>query len=587
MGPPIHSTLVLSLPINLFQLIPDGEVKESVKTGCWFGEAFLFTNSTNRLQYYVGGELVSVAHLDQPMYLLGYLASENRVFLINRDLKVVSYTLSLSVLEYESAVLRGDFESADAILPNIPMAARTKVAHFLERQGFKQQAMRVTVDPEHKFDLAIQLDDVTTAYDLIKEEDVEGNEAKWKQLAEVALKACNFSLAQECFGKTQDYASFLLIASSCGDIDMMQKLACDASAAQVDNLAFLAHLLLGNLEACLELLLKSEKYPEAAFFARTYLPSKASEAVEKWRKWLEVLHPKAAEALANPSQYPNLFPHWEECLAAEKWLAEDHKKRKNLSATAYPQQTPLWERNVAEEMAASKPLSADLLDVQKEMEFVPTPPHDPMEELFGTQDMQAEEKGGFASFPDFSEPKESTPLFSEAPEVKKEKEDVFAPLEPPAPVVESKSDPIDDLLKLSQVHMEEIGAQNDVEEEDKEEEQDEPFHDVGQQEDVVNPFAPLSTTEKQPLGLDNFDAELEQQLAAFNIGVSEGVQQKPPSQKKVLADDDGWVDENDDDGDGEEGGGSDDFKCVERGRESDHLAKTLLQITAPKECLSR
>lgn len=194
--------------------------------------------------------------------------------------KVVSYTLSLSVLEYESAVLRGDFESADAILPNIPMAARTKVAHFLERQGFKQQAMRVTVDPEHKFDLAIQLDDVTTAYDLIKEEDVEGNEAKWKQvslqsccksrlelsiskrlaciyylpfqLAEVALKACNFSLAQEYFAKTQDYASFLLIASSCGDTNMMQRLASDASEAQVDNLAFLAHFLLGNLEACLE-----------------------------------------------------------------------------------------------------------------------------------------------------------------------------------------------------------------------------------------------------------------------------------------------------------------------------------------------
>lgn len=63
-------------------------MKESVRTGCWFGEAFLFTNAANRLQYYVGGELVLVAHLDQPMYLLGYLASENRVFLINRDLKV-------------------------------------------------------------------------------------------------------------------------------------------------------------------------------------------------------------------------------------------------------------------------------------------------------------------------------------------------------------------------------------------------------------------------------------------------------------------------------------------------------------------
>ncbi len=74
--------------MTLLQLIQDGEVKESVKTGCWFGDAFLFTNASNRLMYYVGGELVTVAHLDRPMYLLGYLASENRVFLADRDLKV-------------------------------------------------------------------------------------------------------------------------------------------------------------------------------------------------------------------------------------------------------------------------------------------------------------------------------------------------------------------------------------------------------------------------------------------------------------------------------------------------------------------
>lgn len=59
-----------------------------MKTGCWFGDAFLFTNASNRLMYYVGGELVTVAHLDRPMYLLGYLAAENRVFLSDRDLKV-------------------------------------------------------------------------------------------------------------------------------------------------------------------------------------------------------------------------------------------------------------------------------------------------------------------------------------------------------------------------------------------------------------------------------------------------------------------------------------------------------------------
>ncbi|VDN24990.1 unnamed protein product [Dibothriocephalus latus] len=73
---------------TLLEKVVHEEVKESVKTGCWFGDAFLFTNSANRLLYFVGGELVTVAHLDRPMYLLGYLASENRVFLSDRDLNV-------------------------------------------------------------------------------------------------------------------------------------------------------------------------------------------------------------------------------------------------------------------------------------------------------------------------------------------------------------------------------------------------------------------------------------------------------------------------------------------------------------------
>lgn len=94
----------------------------------------------------------------------------------------MSYALSVSVLEYESAVLRGDFEAADAILPRVPMAARTKVAHFLDRQGFKAQALRVSTDPEHQFSLAIDLAELKTAYGLIRDEDVEGNESKWKQV---------------------------------------------------------------------------------------------------------------------------------------------------------------------------------------------------------------------------------------------------------------------------------------------------------------------------------------------------------------------------------------------------------------------
>ena len=53
-----------------------GEVSETVKTGLWVGDCFIYTNSVNRLNYYVGGEIVTVAHLDRTMYLLGYIPQD-------------------------------------------------------------------------------------------------------------------------------------------------------------------------------------------------------------------------------------------------------------------------------------------------------------------------------------------------------------------------------------------------------------------------------------------------------------------------------------------------------------------------------
>ncbi len=90
--------------------------------------------------------------------------------------------------------MRKDFETADKVLPIIPKDQCTRVAHFLEKQvcalfrrfsvnwlgnkrtlilkGFKQQALLVTNDNEHKFDLAIQLGDLKIAYDIAIDADV-------------------------------------------------------------------------------------------------------------------------------------------------------------------------------------------------------------------------------------------------------------------------------------------------------------------------------------------------------------------------------------------------------------------------------
>lgn len=41
------------------------EIPEIVKTGIWVGDCFIYTNSLNRINYYVGGEIVTISHLDR------------------------------------------------------------------------------------------------------------------------------------------------------------------------------------------------------------------------------------------------------------------------------------------------------------------------------------------------------------------------------------------------------------------------------------------------------------------------------------------------------------------------------------------
>ena len=57
-----------------------------------------------------------------------------------QDLNVVSYYLPVSVLEYQTAILREDFETAERILPKIPADQRSKIARFLEAQGAARPA---------------------------------------------------------------------------------------------------------------------------------------------------------------------------------------------------------------------------------------------------------------------------------------------------------------------------------------------------------------------------------------------------------------------------------------------------------------
>jgi len=326
-----------------------GEVSESVKTGLWVGDCFIYTNTVNRLNYYVGGEIVTVTHLDRTMYLLGYIPADNRLYLGDKELNVVSFQLLLSVLEYQTAVMRRDFDTADKVLPTVPREQRTRVAHFLEKQGFKKQALAVSSDPEHKFELAVQLGDLDTAYQLAKES---ATEQKWKQLAELATTRAEFDLAQQCLHEANDHGGLLLLATAAGNADMVEKLGSAAEDGGKNNVSFLSYFLLGELEKCLEVLISTNRIPEAAFFARTYLPSEISRVVGLWRTQLGKVNEKAGQSLADPADYPNLFPNYEKSLQAEQMLRKERSQQ--IPARDFSEILPNHERKPLDELNAIK-----------------------------------------------------------------------------------------------------------------------------------------------------------------------------------------------------------------------------------------
>eukprot|EP00567_Pseudictyota_dubia_P002390 CAMPEP_0197466024 /NCGR_PEP_ID=MMETSP1175-20131217/64840_1 /TAXON_ID=1003142 /ORGANISM="Triceratium dubium, Strain CCMP147" /LENGTH=910 /DNA_ID=CAMNT_0043002053 /DNA_START=58 /DNA_END=2786 /DNA_ORIENTATION=- len=325
------------------------EINDTITSGKWVGDCFIYINNTGRLNYSVGGNVQNLVHLDTSAAgttkhaILGYLAKEDRVYLVDKSLNITSHCVMLAVLQYQTAVMRGDFDAANELLPSIPESEYTAVARFLESQGFKEEAMAVTTDPDHKFDLALELGHIDIAHTLLEETSEEEKDstdtmAKWKRLSDAALKVSDFNLCESASISSNDFSGLLLMYSATGNLDGMEKLAKSAEEGGKTNVAFVAHLLTGNVEACADLLISTKRLPEAAFFARTYLPSRVDEIVSLWKEDLSKVSESAANALANPADNPDKFPDRDIALQVEKmFLAQrDATKATGIPASDYP-----------------------------------------------------------------------------------------------------------------------------------------------------------------------------------------------------------------------------------------------------------
>jgi len=64
--------------------------------------------------------------------------------------------------------------------------------------------------------------------------------------------------------------------------ESLAKLGEQAESDGYHNVAFSCFFQLNDVDKCLNILLETNKIPEASLFCRTYCPSKLEEVLEKW-----------------------------------------------------------------------------------------------------------------------------------------------------------------------------------------------------------------------------------------------------------------------------------------------------------------
>ncbi|KAJ5569719.1 uncharacterized protein N7459_009149 [Penicillium hispanicum] len=299
-------------------------INETVRTGEWVGDCFIYTNSTNRLNYLVGDQTYTVSHFDQSMYVLGYLPRDGRVYLSDKDVNVVSFGLSLSMVEYQTLILRNDMETAAEVLKDVPQDQMNKIARFLEGQGYKEMALEVATDPEHRFDLALSLNDLETALEITRQGTAA--EHKFKLLGDAALASWNLSLAQECFANAKDVGSLLLLHTASNNREGLRALVTLASESGLHNVAFSTLWSIGDVDGCIDLLVQTNRLAESVLFSQTYKPTRTPELVVKWKASLEQAgKTKVSRLVGVPPGAPDivstdddLFPEWDEYIRLEK-----------------------------------------------------------------------------------------------------------------------------------------------------------------------------------------------------------------------------------------------------------------------------
>jgi coatomer subunit beta' len=182
------------------------------------------------------------------------------------------------------AILSKDFELAEKLLPKIPESFNESIIKFLEKFELYDLCYKITKNQNQKFSLAIKLKKLSEAYEIAT---TSKNSEKLKMVSDLAIELGEFNFAEKTMKEGHDWNGLLLYYSSIQNRKKLKEFADEAKKAGMFNVAFGSYFQLNCYNECLNILLDSRRYPEAATFSRTYLPSKVEEVIEIWNKQIE------------------------------------------------------------------------------------------------------------------------------------------------------------------------------------------------------------------------------------------------------------------------------------------------------------
>ena len=259
-------------------------INDKIINGFFVDDVFIYQASKNKINYALNDKVFPITTLGNKYYLIGYLNTLDRLFLMNKQFQLISFKLPYTFIQYQIAIVNNNITKANTLYNSIPPEYHSKVISFLEKFNLSHISYSLTKDSNLKFSLAIKLHKLEDAWEIAKNEN---NTEKIKLVADLAIAKGDFALAEQAMQLGNDFSGLLLYYSSIQDRTKLKDLADKAKEYGLFNISFACYFQLNDIDKCVDLLIKAKRYPEASVFCRTYCPSKLNDVISKWNTLLE------------------------------------------------------------------------------------------------------------------------------------------------------------------------------------------------------------------------------------------------------------------------------------------------------------